>query len=249
MPFDFTGRLAFSWPATAMPVMFDEAGRVSGALFANGFGLDYHSRSTIGKLAENPHIPSRFRAPRGSLFDAGHPTAPWSLFVADGDAEVHVTTALQASPHGAVSVTFGAAGIAASWNGSQDGMLRISGRGADMRPTLSGGGSIDVRYRVDRPPDGAVTIGMRCMEVLCGTAAGAMLDVTRAFRTAPVGAWSTLVIPVSCLRATGADLANVEVPFAVETAGRFKVTIAQVRLASGAPEARRPCPPAAGRIR
>jgi beta-glucosidase len=232
-----------------MPVMFDEAGRVSGALFANGFGLDYRSRSLVGKLAENPHIPPRFRAPRGSLFGAGRPTAPWSLFVADGDAEIHVTTVQQASPHGAVSVTLGAAGAAASWNGSQDAMLRISGRAADMRPSLSGGASIEVRYRVDRAPDGAVAIGMRCTDVLCGAASGAMLDVTTTFRSATVGAWRNLVIPVSCLHATGADLANVEVPFAVETAGKFRVTIAQVSMAPGVLDARIPCPPAAGRIR
>ncbi len=41
VPFDFTGRLAFSWPLTAMPVTFDAAGQVTGALYANGFGLDY----------------------------------------------------------------------------------------------------------------------------------------------------------------------------------------------------------------
>jgi beta-glucosidase len=90
---------------------------------------------------------------------------------------------------------------------------------------------------------------MRCTEVLCGAVGGAMLDVTRTFRMAPVGAWSSLVIPVSCLLATGADLGSVEVPFALETAGKFRVTIAQVRLGSGEPDARIPCPPAAGRIR
>ena len=34
--FDFTGRLGFSWPLTAMPVTFDAAGQVAGALFARG---------------------------------------------------------------------------------------------------------------------------------------------------------------------------------------------------------------------
>ena len=43
VPFDFSGRLSFSWPATAMPVMFDPEGTVSGALFARGWGFDYRS--------------------------------------------------------------------------------------------------------------------------------------------------------------------------------------------------------------
>jgi beta-glucosidase len=257
VPFDFTGRLAFSWPATAMPVRFDAVGRVSGALYENGFGLDYRSRTTApsrttalgrtttGKLSEDAHIPPYFRAPRGSLFFAGHPTAPWSLFVADGDAEVHVTTLHQASPHGAVSVTLGPGGVNASWNGTQSGTLRISGRGADMTPGSSAEETIDVRYRVDQAPEGAVTIGMRCTDPLCGTAHGAKLDVTGSFKTAAVGVWRTLVIPLSCVTA-GAELAGVEVPFAVETSGKFGVTLAQVRLTSHAHEAVAPCPPAAG---
>jgi beta-glucosidase len=240
--FDFTGKLSFSWPETGMPVEFDEAGHVSGALFANGFGLDYHSLPQMAvKLPEDAHISERFRANPGSLFFAGHPTAPWSMFAADGDAEIHVTTVKQASPHGAVEVTLAPAGAVASWNGSQDGMLRISGRAADMRSQASAGATIDVRYRVDRPPEGAVTVGMRCTDPLCGTVHGAMLDVTGTFRTATVGTWSTLVIPVSCL-ATGADIASVEVPFAVETSGKFGMTIAQVRLTSNAHAPRMPCP-------
>ncbi|MDB6086654.1 MAG: 1,4-beta-D-glucan glucohydrolase, partial [Gammaproteobacteria bacterium] len=213
----------------------------------SGYGLDYRSRSTPGKLPEDASIPPHFRAARGSLFFAGHPTAPWSMFVADGDAEVHVTTVRQASPQGAVTVTLAAAGAVASWNGSRDGMLRISGRATDLRPQASAQTSIDVRYRVDRPPDRPVYLGMRCTESFCGTRRGAMLDVSGIFRTAPVGVWKTLVIPVSCVNATGADLASVEVPFAVETAGKFGVTLAEVRLAANPAGARTPCPRSAAR--
>jgi beta-glucosidase len=241
VPFDFTGRLSFSWPNTAMPVVFDQAGGVSGASYPNGFGLDYRSRSTVGKLPEDAHIAAQFRAPPGSLFFAGHPTAPWSMFVADGDAEVHVTTR-QASPHGALDVTFAPVGAVASWNGSRDGALRISGRATDMRPQASAGAAIVVRYRVDRAPEGAVTIGMRCTDAFCHTARGAMLDVTGTFRAATLGRWRTLVIPVSCLDATGADIASVEVPFAVETSGKFGMTIGQVRLTSNTRAAPTPCP-------
>jgi hypothetical protein len=54
---------------------------------------------------------------------------------------------------------------------------------------------------------------------------------------------------VSCVAATGADLSNVEVPFAVEASGEFGVTISEVQLRSDARLARTPCPPAADPIR
>jgi beta-glucosidase len=256
VPFDFTGRLAFSWPLTAMPVAFDAgaahaAGQVTGALYANGFGLDYREPSpAAATLAEDARISPDFNAPRGSLFHAAHPTAPWSLFLADGGAEVHLTNSKQASPHGAVSVALAPVGAIANWSGTQAGTLRISGRASDMGHRALDGEVVELHYRVDHAPAGAVSVGMRCTDPLCGTTErGAMLDVTKTFRAARIGAWETLVIPVSCVAATGADLSKVEVPFAVEASGEFGVTISEVQLRSDARLARTPCPPAADPIR
>ena len=229
--YDFTGRLAFSWPQTAVPVTFDAAGNVSGALFPRGWGLDYRSTVNSPRLSEDPRIPAHWVASRGSLFHAGHVIAPWSIFVADDSAEVHLTTARQVSPQGSVVVASEPDGSTVVWAGTQSGMFTISGRAGDMRPQAAQGLAIDVRYRVDRVPTQPVKIGVRCAEPLCGTQDGAMLDVTQVFRNAQPGNWRTLSIPLSCFTAAGADLAQVVVPFAVETSGPFGLTISEVRLA------------------
>ncbi|HEY2634703.1 MAG TPA: glycoside hydrolase family 3 N-terminal domain-containing protein [Steroidobacteraceae bacterium] len=230
--YDFTGRLAFSWPETGMPVTFDAAGNVSGALFSRGWGLDYRSTSANAPLlSEDPRVPPHWIAVPGSLFHAGHVVAPWSIFVADDSAEVHLTTLRQESPQGAVAVASERDGSAVAWAGPQTGLFTISGRAGDMRPLAARKLAIDLRYRVDRVPTQVVKIGLRCTEPKCGTSAGAMLDVTRVFRNAPPGRWQTLSIPLSCFVAAGADLAQVVVPFALETSGPFGLTISEVRLA------------------
>jgi beta-glucosidase len=232
-PQDFTGRLAFSWPETAMPATFDAAGNVSGALFPRGSGLDYRSTAKSPALSEDPRIQPHWATLPGSLFHAGHPTAPWSIFVADDSGEVHLTTLRQESPRGAVVVSSAPEGSAAVWAGTQNGMLRISGRARDLRPQAGQGTVVEVRFRVDRPPERNVTMGVRCTQPLCGTQAGAVLDVTRVLKKSPPGEWRTLAIPLSCFTAAGADLASVEIPFAVETSGRFGLTISEVTLAQG----------------
>ena len=253
--FDFTGRLAFSWPLTAMPVTFDAGAagapeKVTGALYANGFGLDYRERSPAAvTLREDARIAPDFEAPRGSLFHAAHPTAPWSLFVADGGVEVHLTNSKQTSPRGAVSAALAPVGAIARWSGTQAGMLRISGRASDMRRRANDGEFIEIHYRVDQAPAGTVSLGMRCADPMCGTERGAMLDVTNTFRAARIGEWADLVIPVSCVAATGADLSKVEVPFALEASGEFGVTISEVQVLSDVKAARTPCPPPADPIR
>ncbi len=204
---------------------------MSGAQFPRGWGLDYHSTVDSPQLTEDPRIPPHWVASKGSLFHAGHVTAPWSIFVADDGAEVHLTTAQQESPRGSVGVASDPDGSAVAWTGTQSGMFTISGRAGDMRPQAAQGLAIDVRYRVDRVPTQRVKIGLRCTEPLCGTQGGAMLDVTQIFKSAQPGNWRTLSIPLSCFTAAGADLAEVVVPFAVETSGPFGLTISEVRLA------------------
>jgi beta-glucosidase len=229
--YDFSGRLAFSWPQTAMPVTFDAAGNVSGALFPRGWGLDYRSTGDSPRLSEDPRIPPVWVASRGNLFHAGHATAPWSIFVADDGAEVHLTTTRQESPRDSVVAASEPDGSTVVWAGTQSGTFMISGRARDLRPQAGQGITIEVRYRVDRVPEQSVKIGLRCTEPLCGTRAGAMLDVTRVFKNSQPGDWRNLSIPLSCFTAAGADLARVAVPFAVETSGRFGLTISEVSLA------------------
>src|ERR1700688_479102 len=144
---------------TAMPVTFDAAGNVSGALFSRGWGLDYRSTAKAPLLSEDPRIPPDWSAAPGSLFHAGHVVAPWSIFVADDSAEVHLTTARQESPRGAVAVASRLDGNAVVWAGPQAGLFTISGRAGDMRPLAARKLAIDLRYRVDRVPTQVVKIG------------------------------------------------------------------------------------------
>jgi beta-glucosidase len=83
---------------------------------------------------------------------------------------------------------------------------------------------------------------MLCNEPLCGTGAGAMMDVTRILKSSKPGEWRTLSIPLSCLTAAGADLGSVVMPFAVETSGRFALTISEVSLAEKTAQPAPKCP-------
>lgn len=69
-----------------------------------------------------------------------------------------------------------------------------------------------------------------------------MLDVTREFKNSPLGDWRTLSIPLSCFTAAGADLAGVEVPLAIETSGRFGLTISEAALVRRSSSTATKCP-------
>lgn len=242
VPHDFSGRLSFSWPRTAMPVRFDGSGEASGALFALGAGLDYRSDANLERLSEDPQVPPQWRSPTGSLFHAAHVVAPWSLFVADAGEQVHVTTDQQKSPRGELAVKLTSAGASAAWTAGRGGSLLISGRAVDLNEIARQGGELELRYRVDRKPDQDVLLRISCTEPLCGAEAGASVNPTAIFNSAALGEWRSMRIPLSCWTAAGADLKDVEVPLAVATSGTFGLTLAEVRLASKRMGAAARCP-------
>jgi beta-glucosidase len=239
--FDFSGRLSFSWPATAMPVRFEPDASVSGSLFPTGMGLDYQTPQHVPPLSEEAAIPAGWRTPDGSLVYSGRVIAPWSMFVEDEGAQVHLTTERQASPHDALIVERGREGIEARWAGGRRGTLLISGRAADLRSLAGSGGAVGFRYRIDSAPEQRVTFEMRCEQPSCRSPAAA-LDLTAALRSAPLHEWRTLEVPLACLAAGHADLGDIAAPFAVTTAGRFELTIAEIRLHPLAAQPTAQCP-------
>ncbi|HEY2782593.1 MAG TPA: glycoside hydrolase family 3 N-terminal domain-containing protein [Steroidobacteraceae bacterium] len=240
---DFTGRLGFSWPNTGMPVTFHPDGTVSGALFERGYGLNYRTAAAGARLSEDPHIPTEWRTVPGSLFARSHATAPWSLFVADADAQVHVTTQHQKSPHGAVSADIVPGGAQVTWDGTRDGLFEISGRGQDLRRSADSGGNLKFRYRIDLAADQDVRLELFCSDGRCGTARGAALDITPTLRVARADSgWHTLSVPLACFTAAGAALSAVEMPFAIGTTGHLKLTISDVSLEPAGAGSARICP-------
>ncbi len=249
----FTGRLGFSWPATAMPVGFDKSSAVSGALFQRGYGLSGSERSTVGQLSEDPKV-SPAQRQIGTLFSSGHVTAPWSIYVRDSAAEVRLTMQSQLSPDGAVNVRLESPAVRAVWSGKGPAELRIGGRAADLRAAVRENLALVVRYRVDARPTKQVRMGFRCEGPYrapaaknadgsprdwsyCGTRAGATVEVTDILSRAPLGAWATLQLPLKCFAATPADVSLVNGQFALDTAGTLDVSFSDIglsRASSGA---------------
>jgi beta-glucosidase len=236
--FDFTGRLSFPWPGSAMPVTYDDHDQVAGALFERGYGLSYSQVDPLATLSEDPRIaPDRGGA--DSLFQSGHATAPWSLFVADRLAQVRVTGAEQVSPTGAVRVAVPDSPLTVTWSGAGQGDFWIGGRPTDLRAAARRGDVVQARFRIERPPAGTVRVGVRCSatsqapETGCGMAGGAMLDATQALGSAGRDAWATLSVPLVCF-ADAAGMSRVAAPFALRTEGELAISFSEIRLAHAA---------------
>ena len=191
---DFTGKLGFSWPRTAQPVRFAADGRVSGALFARGFGRSLLSHSDLGSLPEDPGMQAH--SPDDSLFAAGHVTAPWSVYVEDPTATVRLTMQEQPSPRLTLTARLDEGNLKATWSGNAIGELRIGGRASEFTSRAEDEALV-LSFRVLERPTQSVTLGIRCeapygtrppLDVtapvidwrLCGSKTSAGVDITSA---------------------------------------------------------------------
>ena len=238
--YDFTGRLSFSWPATAMPVTFDGT-EVKGAQFARGFGLTLAQSQDLPDLPEDPRIAPAY-GDRDSLFSAGHVTAPWSIYVSDPSAEIRLTMQSQISPAGTVTAQLSGQSVQATWSGQGPGIFRIGGRATSLAKAMADNQVLKLHYRVEQAPRKPVVLSLRCEPAeRCGLPANSGLDLTEAFRTADTSAWQTLTIPLSCLKKLGATLTSVTAPLAIESAGPFGVSFDDIRITRQQGAAK--CPP------
>lgn len=84
--YDFTGRLSFSWPNSA--VVSDD----SKPLFALGSGLSYGSSTILDQLSEESGLENSTVASTGEFYSKGAPIEPWALWLRSGDLNKQIAS-------------------------------------------------------------------------------------------------------------------------------------------------------------
>jgi len=213
--YDFHGKLSFSWPKRVdqTPLNFGEPNY--DPLFPYGYGLKYGQAGELAMLSEER--PANEDLPEGVLFGRGAVPQGWifGMVPANGGQIRGIDRRAQED---ARSITFSGAGKT---------MLAIqASRPLDLSRQFTGQLSLVVDYRVDRKPTAPVIIRMQSAD-----AAGAPVPITGILRSAPLGQWQQLTLPLGCF-ANGIDPAKVTAPLIIETAGQLGIAISDVRVIS-----------------
>ncbi len=227
---DFTGKLSFSWPKTAVQTPLNRGDANYDPQFAYGYGLTYKDKGDLAPLSENSGVPPGSGTSTGVFFRRGAAPAPWSLAVADKVGELRVTTTTGVSPGKVVSLK--SVDVAAqedakqvSWNGTGLGAMVVSGRSVDLSRQSNGDVTLSLRYRVDEVPTGAVNLTMNC-----GTDCKGSVDIAAILKAAKPATFTTTKIPLKCLAAAGARMATIDAPVVISTDGRLGLTVTDLKL-------------------
>jgi beta-glucosidase len=233
---DFTGRLSFSWPATANQGPLNAGQDNYDPQFAFGYGLSYATPGSVATLPEESGLKGGGGEP-GVYFARGALAPGWSMQVSEGDADGQPLGGLRgASATGALEV--GATDHLAQedarrlqWSGAGSARFGLHTDAAiDLSREANAGAMLVATVRVDTRPGGPVTMGMRCGP---GCSASVSLDSLLGDKAVGSG-WTRIGVPLKCLELAGADLARVSDLFELGASAPFGLSVSRIALANEA---------------
>jgi beta-glucosidase len=235
--YDFAGKLPMSWPKNAAQTTLNVGQKSYEPLFAYGYGLNYESQLNVAMLNEDPGV----KVIQGSVdkyFEAGRMFAPWRFALREnGKTTLVPDRAEPFSAGGGIAIApIDAGGVQeggrqVTWSGQSDAAVLLTGMSLDLLRQANADMSLQIDYRIDQAPGGAVRLQMGC-DPTCADAG--MLAIEPILRKETIGQWRTLKVPLACFRESGIDLKRIAEPMMIRSASRMQLSIAAVSLASDA---------------
>lgn len=224
---DFHGKLAYTWPRTAVPGQGTPQ-------FPLGYGLSYANRTALPALPEASGI-SGEQLPVGSYFDRGRAVRGYafSLTGADGvvaAGDVSPATTADGSLR-MTSLDYKAQEDSRrfSWNkGGAEVAIRAQ-TPIDLDRQTNGDVLLITTLRVDALPGRDAWIGMGC-----GNACQGRVALGAPLAALPQGQWTRIGVPLKCIHAAGADMHHIDRPFVLSASQGTALTILRVVLGTDA---------------
>ena len=229
--YDFRGKLAFSWPRTAIQTPLNLGQPNYDPQFAYGYGLTYADHVDLGRLPEDPGV--KLSGAQANVYMIhGKPVAGVQLrLTGTSGASVEVVAIPAATADGSLGVA------ALDYKAQEDArQLRWSGDGParvellakaplDVTRQTNGDVMLVAMLRLDGLSAKGTEIGMGC-----GSGCEARIPIGAQLAALPRGRWLRVGIPLKCFRQAGADMSRLERPFEWISGPGEDIALTQVSL-------------------
>ena len=224
--YDFSGRLAFSWPNIA--VVSEGTAQESLPLFELGYGLTYENSPIVNNLSEDSGLENTRVVSTGNFFSKGAPIAPWSLWLTSDDLSKQIGSFPTSVGGLIISKTDHLAqedALRIKWTKSDYDQLRVSTSSAsNMARQTNGAMELTFSAKSFKAKSAVVKIGMGCNE---GTTCDQTLDISIA-----ANEWQEYRISLSCFAALGVDMSKIKTALMVTAGEGVDIGISNIRLES-----------------
>ncbi|MCW8196344.1 glycoside hydrolase family 3 protein [Proteobacteria bacterium 005FR1] len=228
--YDFTGRLPFSWPGTAVQTPLNIGQADYKPLFPYGFGLSYaDAGESVAQLSEESGLSTTDGNSVLSVF-RDRALAPWTTVIGDESRRSMPVSGSGASLPGIsikpVDRNVQEDSRRVQWTGTSDARVGFfANERTDLEPYAESGGVLIVNLQILRAPSESVHLGMEC-----GQDCGAEVDVTSALRDLQEEKWQSLAVSLQCFSTPQMDFSLVLSPFYLRSEGEMDLSLHHVRI-------------------
>ncbi|HEA17491.1 MAG TPA: glycoside hydrolase family 3 protein [Pseudoalteromonas prydzensis] len=227
--YDFSGKLAFSWPKLPTQDELNIGDENYDPLFAYGYGLTYQDHKKLAKLAEDvPGVASG--KPQDINLYVGRPLQPWHVVIKSPDSEQLLSGAFAELTDGKVKVTTSDKDVQEdaltfSYQDTWFSSLYLShGKALNLAPFVKQG-AVTFDIRIDDIKKSALDL-----VIDCGASCRSKLSL-KTWALAQQGkGWQHLSIPLRCFEQAGADFSQVNSPFSLEAGGKGQLAVANIQF-------------------
>ena len=217
--YDFTGRLSFSWPASAV------VSENSETLFELGYGLAYSSQEQLSTLPEISGLENTAVASTGEFFTKGAAIAPWSLWLDSGELDKQIASYPTSVGGLIVSKTDYQAqedALRINWTQTNGDYVRIS-TASPTSLARESNGAMELSFSA-KSFSGTTTIQVgQCDEnANCDATLPVELDSD----------WYEFSVSLSCFDDLGVDMSSISSAFVIKSETMADIGIANIGLTS-----------------
>lgn len=226
--YDFTGRLSFSWPRTALQATQNVGQADYDPLFAYGYGLNYGDDGSLAELPEDSGLSAADMAERDTFFAQGQAIEPWTL---------HLDTAGTSQAVTGLPASLGPVSLAATDRTAQEDSLRLSWTAGDGALRLASDSPVDLA----RQSNGAMELSFRArsegsvdtpVEIAMGCASDAACEAALPL-TVRSGSWDEYRVSLACFADEGVDMSALDTAIILRPQTETgTIEIGDIRLAS-----------------
>jgi len=227
---DFTGKLSYSWPASADQTQVNRFDKDYQPLLPYGFGLNYGDDNV---LADDLAVHSKEAAtslPRITLFESSI-KAPWKVMIADADTSTAMSSSIienKALYLRTIDRDVQEDARRAIFNGKEKGQLAFnSSFSVDLTQYSKANSTLEFTVRLTEKLQLSAKQGVY-LSMACGEMCQGKVDISKTLASLSLNEWQTLNIDLHCFENKGADMSQITSPFVLSTAAPLSIDFTDV---------------------
>ena len=230
--YDFTGKLAFSWPMYPSQTSLNRGDGNYHPLFPYGYGLTYQDKKQLATLELREDIPKSAKDPTLKLFE-GRAIVPWFAGLADQDGFSVYLGGEVARQYLKVRETDRSTqgdAMELEWLGGGDGTFILVNidENQDYSYYLDEKSAITMAVKLEQKATGPLLMRMGRYDDLDKS-----IDISAGINTLPVDQWQAFSVDLACFAGKGVDFRHISSPFALLSRDALKLQLADIRILPG----------------